>query len=56
MIQDLRNIDRLYFGPRVGRGSAYSAAMALLVGFMPWAFVGRYIRGELDGELSRIST
>jgi hypothetical protein len=42
MIQRLRNLDRIYFGPRVGRGSALSFAMAVLTGFTPWAFVRDY--------------
>jgi hypothetical protein len=54
MIQALRNMDRLYFGARVGRGSALSMALALLTGFTPWAFVRRYTDGELDDSMRRI--
>jgi hypothetical protein len=54
VIGALRNIDRLYFGARVGRGSAADALTALLFGVMPWAFVRRYIDGELADEARRL--
>lgn len=54
MIRALREIDRLYLGPRVGRGSAFNALVMLCAGFMPLAFVLRYLNGELDHELARI--
>jgi hypothetical protein len=54
MIQALRNIDRLYFGVNAGRGSATDTIFFLFTGFMPWAFVRRYMRGELDDEIARL--
>jgi hypothetical protein len=47
VIRALRNIDRLYFGSIVGRGSAIDAVCSLISGVMPWAFVRRYMKGEL---------
>lgn len=47
LLRDLREMDRLYFGRRVGAGSAYHMAMAIITGFTPWGFVRRYYRGEL---------
>lgn len=42
MIKKLRKLDRLYFGSRVGRGSALNMAVCLLTGFTPWAFAKDY--------------
>jgi hypothetical protein len=50
----LRDCDRLYFGHRVGRGSALSAFGALVSGVMPWAFLDRYMRGDFDDTLLRL--
>lgn len=47
MSMALREIDRLYFGPRVGKGSAIHAFAWLITGKMPLAFVARYWRGEI---------
>jgi hypothetical protein len=53
MIRALRNIDRLYFG-LAGKGSAIDVICHLISGAMPWAFVRRYMNGELDDELARL--
>jgi hypothetical protein len=42
MITRLRKLDRLYFGPRVGKGSAVNMVWCLLTGFTPFAFAFLY--------------
>lgn len=53
MIRALRNMDRLYFGPRYPP-SAINMAVCLLTGFTPVAFAMKYLRGEFDDEVTRL--
>jgi hypothetical protein len=57
-IKKLRMLDRLYFGPSVGRGSAINMAVCLMTGFAPIAFAKRYWNAPArrsDGEISDLA-
>lgn len=52
MIKHLRIMDRLYFGERVGRGSALSMFVCFITGFTPMHFARRYFRGDFDEAIA----